>query len=611
MSKPASILDRIYAQRAQDVELAKQTPGTTPEDLTRLLSMHLAPPLIPLVERLRRNPSNALSGSTKDMPSPSLMAEIKRASPSKGPIALTTPVSEQALTYALSGASVISVLTEPHWFKGSLHDMLMVRQSISAIPDRPAVLRKEFILDEYQIAEARLYGADTVLLIVAMMNDELLTRLYKYSLSLGMEPLVEVNNADEMRRALDLGAKVIGVNNRNLHNFNVDMGTTSRLVDMVKDRDVILCALSGISTPQDVRTYKDEGVKAVLVGESLMRAKDTAAFIRELLDWPDLRRAESQKAPIVKVSGVTTPEQARKLVGCGAHILGLAFDPTLARSISLDQAKAIRNLFPKSSLSAISTLSGQTNIPWFSTHLTSLLSSCTKERPLLVGHFTAHPSHTLAFILEAIATVSLDLVQFDGPLPADWSRFVPIPVIRRFPSPLPSSGTSNHPSKAATQKQGRNDADSTTCAILQGINDAGQINRPGLHSFSLIDISVASGSTTVYVPSASGNDPDNPGSTAPSIVSDVAFNLTRRDGLRSVAPSDSNAVARTTEALKGVVRAGELGGIWPMPIMIAAGQERLGLEIIREIGAWGVDIELNGENDDDEGLKEYIRGLHK
>ena len=152
---------------------------------------------------------------------------------------------------------------------------------------RSAVLRKEFIFSEYQIAEARLHGADTVLLIVAMLEQEQLARLYAYSLKLGMEPLVEVNNAKEMARALELGAKVIGVNNRNLHDFSVDMGTTSSLVDMVRERDVVLCALSGIQGPEDVRVYKEQGVNAVLVGESLMRAKDTAVFIKELLAWPD------------------------------------------------------------------------------------------------------------------------------------------------------------------------------------------------------------------------------------------------------------------------------------------------------------------------------------
>ncbi|KAJ3724579.1 indole-3-glycerol phosphate synthase [Lentinula raphanica] len=280
MSAP-TILEKIYAQRQKDVEVAKTTPGSRFEDIQTYLEMNLAPAQIPLVPRLKSNPSTDTSH-----PSLSLMAEIKRASPSKGEIAMNTNPAKQALIYALSGASVISVLTEPTWFKGSLLDMRLVRQAVDRLPNRPAILRKEFIFDEYQIAEARLYGADTVLLIVAMLSQEQLSRLYSYSVSLGMEPLVEVNNAGEMSRALELNAKVIGVNNRNLHNFNVDMGTTSRLVDMVKEKDVLLCALSGISGPEDVKLYQEEGVNAVLVGEALMRAVDTAAFIRELLNWP-------------------------------------------------------------------------------------------------------------------------------------------------------------------------------------------------------------------------------------------------------------------------------------------------------------------------------------
>ncbi|KAJ4467962.1 indole-3-glycerol phosphate synthase [Lentinula edodes] len=280
MSAP-TILEKIYTQRQKDVEVAKATPGTKPEDIQTYLDMGLAPTQISLVTRLKSNPSIDTAE-----PSLSLMAEIKRASPSKGEIAMSTNPAKQGLIYALAGASVISVLTEPTWFKGSLLDMRLVRQAVDKLPNRPAILRKEFIFDEYQIAEARLHGADTVLLIVAMLTEELLTSLYAYSVSLGMEPLVEVNNAAEMARALGLGAKVIGVNNRNLHNFDVDMGTTSRLVDMVREKNVLLCALSGISGPQDVKVYKGQGVNAVLVGEALMRAADTAVFIRDLLNWP-------------------------------------------------------------------------------------------------------------------------------------------------------------------------------------------------------------------------------------------------------------------------------------------------------------------------------------
>jgi anthranilate synthase/indole-3-glycerol phosphate synthase/phosphoribosylanthranilate isomerase len=220
-----------------------------------------------------------------------LLAEIKRASPSKGDLVSTTAPSSSsiALSYALAGASVISVLTEPKWFKGSLEDMRAVRAAVDSLPNRPAVLRKDFILDTYQIDEARAYGADTLLLIVAMLTDEKLAELYKYSLSRGMEPLVEVNNAEELDRALKVGAKVIGVNNRNLHDFEVDMGTTTRMADVIKAKygedasKVILIALSGITGRADVVQYAAQGVQAVLVGESLMKAEDKGAFVRELL----------------------------------------------------------------------------------------------------------------------------------------------------------------------------------------------------------------------------------------------------------------------------------------------------------------------------------------
>jgi anthranilate synthase / indole-3-glycerol phosphate synthase / phosphoribosylanthranilate isomerase len=223
-------------------------PSQRQEDLQAAYDLGLAPPQISFPQRLRESRYPL-----------ALMAEIKRASPSKGVISLSTCAPQQARKYAKAGASVISVLTEPDWFKGSLEDMRLVRQSLDSMPDRPAVLRKEFIFDEYQILEARLAGADTVLLIVKMLDTATLTRLYKHSQSLGMEPLVEVNTAEEMKIAIQLGSKVIGVNNRDLTNFQVDLNTTSRLMDGVPS-DTIVAALSGISGPDDVTAYKIDGV---------------------------------------------------------------------------------------------------------------------------------------------------------------------------------------------------------------------------------------------------------------------------------------------------------------------------------------------------------------
>ncbi|KAF8880569.1 hypothetical protein BD779DRAFT_1548997 [Infundibulicybe gibba] len=386
--KKPTILETIYAQRARDVELARNTPGKTLEDIQTSLDMHLAPPLISFVDRLRNNPSTDASGTNS---SPSLMAEIKRASPSKGPIAMSTKAASQAYAYALAGASVISVLTEPTWFKG-----------------------KDFILEEYQIAEARLHGADTILLIVAMLPKPRLEALYKYSVGMGMEPLVE---------AVELGARVIGVNNRNLHDFKVDMSTTSRLAEMVKGADgkggVLLCALSGINGPEDVRTYKREGVDAVLVGEALMRADDTTKFIAQLLDWPETEaKAVSGGSPLVKLLDTKSPPDA----------LGLVFGPKEdAAHIPLGLAVEIAD-FARSRRTDSPTPSGHPRQPPNHGSKPTRLSGHART-PLLVGIFKNQPVEE---IIHTVKTTNLDLVQLYDSEASALSEYLPVPVIRVF-----------------------------------------------------------------------------------------------------------------------------------------------------------------------------------
>ena len=421
-----SILEKIYSQRLADVSQAESAAGTTLTDLKTLLSLNIAPPLIPFLSRVKDTPSDR----------PALFAEIKRASPSKGPISITTSPAAQALTYALSGAQTISVLTEPKWFLGSLQDMLHVRLSVEHLPNRPAILRKDFILSRYQIVESRLWGADTILLIVSMLSEALLRDLYKYSLELGMEPLVEVNNAKEMELALSLPAKVIGVNNRNLHDFQVDMGTTSRLSDMVKGKDVVLCALSGIATSEDVKRYQSDGVGAILVGESLMRAKDTEAFIHKLLSIPETTSLSPKwrsRSPLVKICGIRSKGEALAVAAAGADLLGLMFVEKSKRYINLETAKvisrAIRELgFTQPSPPAQADEQYEVpNAPWFTTHATRL--SSTVSRPLLVGVFQ---NATLSTILRAISLAQLDMVQLHGAEPIDWVHHIPVPVIRVF-----------------------------------------------------------------------------------------------------------------------------------------------------------------------------------
>jgi len=261
----ASILETIVAKRREDVAAAR---AATPLGELRA-RIATAPEAIDFGERLRQSAPMAV------------MAEIKRASPSKGDIAPGIDAAAQGVAYARAGAAAISVLTEPTWFKGTLEDMRAVREAIETVPGRPAVLRKDFLVDEYQVVEARVSGADSVLLIVASLGDAELCALLSCSRSLGMEPLVEVNSADEMRRALDAGATVVGVNNRDLRSFTVDLATTDRLAGMIPE-GVILAALSGISRRADVAHFEAVGASAVLVGEALMRAPDPAAMIREL-----------------------------------------------------------------------------------------------------------------------------------------------------------------------------------------------------------------------------------------------------------------------------------------------------------------------------------------
>lgn len=416
--KKTSILETIYSHRKAAVAAQKLIPSQRPEDLQASYGLGIAPPQISFPARLKQSPYNL-----------SLMAEIKRASPSKGIIAASVCAPAQARKYAAAGASVISVLTEPEWFKGSLDDLRAVRQSLEGLPNRPAVLRKEFIFDEYQILEARLAGADTVLLIVKMLSVELLKRLYNYSRSLGMEPLVEVNTPEEMKIAVELGAQVIGVNNRDLTSFEVDLGTTSRLMDQVPDTTVV-CALSGISGPKDVEAYKKDGVRAILVGEALMRAKDTAAFVSELLGG-SIRDAPTPP-PLVKICGTRSPEAARAAIEAGADLIGIIQVEGRKRRVSDEVALQISQVVKSTPRPATQPIPGyQDNQDYSSTEYFDYSSSLLRHptHALLVGVFADQP---LSYILEQQRKLDLDVVQLHGSEPVEWASLIPVPVIRKF-----------------------------------------------------------------------------------------------------------------------------------------------------------------------------------
>lgn len=207
----------------------------------------------------------------------SLIAEMKRASPSRGPIRPDASVSEIVSAYQDAGARAVSVLTEPQYFGGSLDDLAEARRSC----DLP-LLRKDFIVDEYQLLEARLAGADAALLIVAALEPARLAALIEAASGLGMDALVEVHDENEVAVAVDAGAEVIGINNRNLHSLEVDLRTTFRLLADVPAGTVVV-AESGIADREAVRELEQAGVDAILVGEALMSAGDPREAVRQLL----------------------------------------------------------------------------------------------------------------------------------------------------------------------------------------------------------------------------------------------------------------------------------------------------------------------------------------
>lgn len=211
-------------------------------------------------------------------PGLSVISEVKRSSPSKGALATIEDPAALATRYELGGAHAISVLTEKHRFNGSLADLDAVRAAVQ-IP----VLRKDFVVDDYQVWEARAHGADLVLLIVAALDDADLQRLHQLVLDLGMTPLVEVHTPDETRRAVDLGARLIGVNNRNLKTLDVDLAQFGRLVDLI-DNDAVKVAESGILTPDDAALVHRQGADVVLVGEALVRHGDPTSAIRAMVE---------------------------------------------------------------------------------------------------------------------------------------------------------------------------------------------------------------------------------------------------------------------------------------------------------------------------------------
>jgi len=329
---------------------------------------------------------------------------------------------------------------------------------------RPAILRKDFILDRYQVLEARSHGADTLLLIVAILGVNQLKDLIQFSRKMGMEPLVEVHTEREMEIALDCGSKVIGVNNRNLHTFKLDLETTNRAVNVAERKglgwrlkknaesgvssassDILVAALSGITSSDDVQRFRDIGVSCVLVGETLMKASDPKATIASLLADPAIGTSRSggsfvgnsqaingmNSRKMVKTCGICRIQDAKVALQAGTSMLGVIFAPNSPRRASIEVARDIVDLTRSygersssidlstqiASLSSqpSSTFDSKTQV-WYST-LMDTLSISTIRKPLVVGVFQ---DQSIEEINNIIAETGIDIVQLHGNEPPEF-----------------------------------------------------------------------------------------------------------------------------------------------------------------------------------------------
>ena len=255
------------------------------------------------------------------------ICEVKKASPSKGIIAEHFPYLHIAKEYEMAGAAAISVLTEPDFFKGDKKYLQEIASTVK-IP----VLRKDFIIDEYQIYQAKVWGASAILLICACLDVPTLTKFRELADSLGLSSLVEAHDGKEVQMAIDCGARIIGVNNRNLKDFTVDVQNSVRLRNLVQD-DVIFVSESGLETPEDIQVLRDNNIGVALMGETFMRSPNKVEKLAYLY-------GPTYYTPKVKMCGISKVETIPAVVEAKPDYMGLVFAPS-KRQVTVDQAKIL------------------------------------------------------------------------------------------------------------------------------------------------------------------------------------------------------------------------------------------------------------------------------
>ena len=255
------------------------------------------------------------------------ICEVKKASPSKGIIAEHFPYLDIAKEYEVAGAAAISVLTEPDFFKGDKKYLQEIASTVK-IP----VLRKDFIIDEYQIYQAKIWGASAILLICACLDVPTLTKFRELADSLGLSSLVEAHDEKEVQMAIDCGARIIGVNNRNLKDFTVDVQNSVRLRNLVQD-DVIFVSESGLETPEDIQVLRDNNIGVALMGETFMRSPNKVEKLAYLY-------GPTYYTPKVKMCGISKVETIPAVVEAKPDYMGLVFAPS-KRQVTVEQAEIL------------------------------------------------------------------------------------------------------------------------------------------------------------------------------------------------------------------------------------------------------------------------------
>ena len=306
------ILDKII--EATKIRVAQEKQVETPEAVKAAALAMSADTGFPFEAALHQQDFN-------------FICEVKKASPSKGIIAEHFPYLEIAKEYEIAGAAAISVLTEPDFFKGDKKYLQEIANTVK-IP----VLRKDFIIDEYQIYQAKVWGASAILLICACLDVPTLTKFREIADSLGLSSLVEAHDEAEVQMAIDCGARIIGVNNRNLKDFTVDVQNSVRLRNLVQD-DVIFVSESGLETPEDIQVLRDNNIGVALMGETFMRSPNKVEKLAYLY-------GSTYYTPKVKMCGISKVETIPAVVDAKPDYMGLVFTPS-KRQVTVDQAKTL------------------------------------------------------------------------------------------------------------------------------------------------------------------------------------------------------------------------------------------------------------------------------